>query len=323
MKKKILILMLGLLLIGANVYAVGDLIVYGKLGIGASTPSAQLEVTNPYSTVKVQDSRFVGVSVSGTNVRRGSQFGNTMTSDGEDFGMTFDVNGTRSAGVNEIKGMNATIALTHNSTQSGVSGGSAANFTFQIGAPTGSGTVDINDVAGFQYTLNRRYDIPSDLTYNVNNTYGAKFKIQDGGTQTGGVVNVTNHYGSYIADYANSGTRRVNIANLTGLYIEKLIGGGVTNRGIVLVGDGAGADIVFGPQKNVSIYSDTGELFAKDGAGNVTQISPHDPGTGEWIFYSKNVNTGKVVKINMEKLVKAVEKLTGEKFMVETLGESE
>jgi len=33
------------------------------------------------------------------------------------------------------------------------------------------------------------------------------------------------------------------------------------------------------------------------------------------------VKTGKIVKVNMEKLVKAVEKLTGETFMIETLME--
>jgi len=60
-------------------------------------------------------------------------------------------------------------------------------------------------------------------------------------------------------------------------------------------------------------------LFAQDGASNVTQISPHDPVTGEWVFYSKNVKTGRVVKVDMERIVKAVEKLTGETFMVENL----
>jgi hypothetical protein len=39
--------------------------------------------------------------------------------------------------------------------------------------------------------------------------------------------------------------------------------------------------------------------------------------TGEWIFFSKNIRTGRVVWVDMERLVKAVEKVTGEKFMVE------
>ena len=40
--------------------------------------------------------------------------------------------------------------------------------------------------------------------------------------------------------------------------------------------------------------------------------------TGEWRFYSKNTKTGKVIEVNMEQLVKAVEKLTGEKFLIES-----
>jgi len=47
---------------------------------------------------------------------------------------------------------------------------------------------------------------------------------------------------------------------------------------------------------------------------------PHDPETGEWIYYSKNIKTGKIVRVDMEKLVKAVEKITGEKFMIEMQG---
>lgn len=65
----------------------------------------------------------------------------------------------------------------------------------------------------------------------------------------------------------------------------------------------------------------TTEMFVMDEAGNATQISPHDPETGEWIFYSKNTKTGRVVKVNMEQLVKAVEEVTGKKFMFESVEE--
>lgn len=65
------------------------------------------------------------------------------------------------------------------------------------------------------------------------------------------------------------------------------------------------------------IYTSGGELYAIDAGGNTTQLSPHDSETGEWIFYSKNVKTGRVVRIDMEKLVRTIEVLTGEKFMTE------
>lgn len=59
------------------------------------------------------------------------------------------------------------------------------------------------------------------------------------------------------------------------------------------------------------------ELYAYDAAGIFTKISPHDE-EGEWEFYSGNRKTGKVKRIKMEKLVNAVEKLTGEKFLFYT-----
>ena len=60
------------------------------------------------------------------------------------------------------------------------------------------------------------------------------------------------------------------------------------------------------------------ETWTIDAAGNTTQLSPHDPETGEWIFYSKNVKTGRVVRVDMERMVRKIEELTGESFMVET-----
>jgi len=57
----------------------------------------------------------------------------------------------------------------------------------------------------------------------------------------------------------------------------------------------------------------TAELFVKDGAGNITQISPHNE-HAEWIYYSENVKTGKRVKVNMEKMIRRLEEITGETF---------
>tara|TARA_Y100000310_G_scaffold345707_1_gene468578 strand:- start:9688 stop:10785 length:1098 start_codon:yes stop_codon:yes gene_type:complete len=66
------------------------------------------------------------------------------------------------------------------------------------------------------------------------------------------------------------------------------------------------------------------ELFAVDESANETQLSPHDPETGEYFFFSKNRFSGRRVKILMEQLVKEVERLSGKKFMIEDyLPESE
>ena len=56
-----------------------------------------------------------------------------------------------------------------------------------------------------------------------------------------------------------------------------------------------------------------------DEAGNATQLSPHDPETGEWYYYSENKKTGRRVRINMEQLVKKFEEMSGEKFLFEEM----
>ena len=56
------------------------------------------------------------------------------------------------------------------------------------------------------------------------------------------------------------------------------------------------------------------EVFVRDEAGNVTKISPHNQ-AGEWEYYSRNVKTGKTVRINMEEMIRDIEKLTGKTYI--------
>ena len=60
--------------------------------------------------------------------------------------------------------------------------------------------------------------------------------------------------------------------------------------------------------------SSSAEVFVRDEAGNVTKISPHND-QGEWEYYSKNVKTGKTVRINMEEMIRDIEKLTGKSYI--------
>src|SRR3990167_9487826 len=58
------------------------------------------------------------------------------------------------------------------------------------------------------------------------------------------------------------------------------------------------------------------EMKVIDGAGNITQISPHDPLTGKWGFDSVNAKTGRHVRVpDMEKVLRLLEGLTGESLM--------
>ena len=63
--------------------------------------------------------------------------------------------------------------------------------------------------------------------------------------------------------------------------------------------------------------SGTGEVFVLDGADNETKISPHND-NGEWEYYSRNSSTGKTVRINMEAMIRDLEKFTGNKY-IETI----
>ena len=62
--------------------------------------------------------------------------------------------------------------------------------------------------------------------------------------------------------------------------------------------------------------SGTAEMYVRDSDGNVTKISPHNT-EGEWEYFSRNTRTGKVVKVNMEKMIRKLEEITGESFMEE------
>jgi hypothetical protein len=56
----------------------------------------------------------------------------------------------------------------------------------------------------------------------------------------------------------------------------------------------------------ISLYSSSGEAYVMDAAGNATLFSPHDRSTNEWIFRSKHTPSGKVLKIDVERLLRFV-----------------
>lgn len=57
----------------------------------------------------------------------------------------------------------------------------------------------------------------------------------------------------------------------------------------------------------VSLYSNAGELTAMDAAGNATPLSSHDDETNLITLQSKNTVTGKVVRIELEELLRALD----------------
>lgn len=67
----------------------------------------------------------------------------------------------------------------------------------------------------------------------------------------------------------------------------------------------------------ISLYSTAGELRVMDAAGNATLLSPHDHETNEWIFFSCNTVTGKCIRIDMEKAMRVLQAISGEKIITE------
>jgi len=60
--------------------------------------------------------------------------------------------------------------------------------------------------------------------------------------------------------------------------------------------------------------SGSSEVFVQDESGAVTRLSSHNE-DGEWEYYSRNIKTGKTVRINMERMIGDLEKLTGNKYI--------
>jgi len=296
MKKKILMLVVVLILIGASLlYGAGDLIVQGQFVVGSDTPDSRNKLD------------LITTSTA-TGLVKGGSFVVTQTPASAGFSSPRGVVGDVKVGGANWNAGSVAYGLSYNVLA--VSPSSGHNNLDVVGVNTSIIAEDANLIAGDIVGMRAR--VGSKVINEANITADSMTGFKSVGNVLSGTT-VTDVYGMFI-EAPTAGT----ITNEYGIWLEQQTRG--TNRmGIVLDGDGAGTDIVFGPNQEARIYSSSGELFVEDGASNVTQISPHDPETGEWIFYSKNKKTGKVVKVEMGKLVKAVEKLTGETFMIESL----
>ena len=66
----------------------------------------------------------------------------------------------------------------------------------------------------------------------------------------------------------------------------------------------------------ISLYSTAGELRVMDSGGTATLLSPHDD-AGYWIFDSKDTVTGRRLRIDVERLLRAVNERFGLDFIKE------
>ncbi|MBI4676959.1 MAG: hypothetical protein HY748_05195 [Elusimicrobia bacterium] len=127
--------------------------------------------------------------------------------------------------------------------------------------------------------------------------------------------------GNYLR-FRTANTDRLSIDNSGNVGIGTTNPGGGSSSNILSI-----ANTGVSPTANAGmshLYSSGGEGYWMDGAGNITLQTPHDSETGEWIFYSKNIKTGKVLRVDMEKLVKFIDEKYGTGFVKEfTISEIE
>jgi hypothetical protein len=125
-------------------------------------------------------------------------------------------------------------------------------------------------------------------------------KLGDGGSRDDiGILQLYDKLGSEkIRLYARDTTPSWITSGSLGIGTTDQFGGGV---GILSLGNAH--TIPSSALTNAAaLFASGGEMYAYDALGNATLISPHDFETGEWIFYSKNVRTGRVVRVNYEEI---------------------
>ena len=91
-----------------------------------------------------------------------------------------------------------------------------------------------------------------------------------------------------------------------------------SGAGILAIKNGTAPTTQGADQAYLYAKDDSSEshIYTMDEGGNETKLGPHNE-NGEWEFYSRNVKTGKVMRVNMERMIKKLEEITGEKFINE------
>ena len=120
----------------------------------------------------------------------------------------------------------------------------------------------------------------------------------------------------YAAAAANIQITADGTAELAGTTVTLDSGGNIVMSGTVAMEVGSDPST---SADHAHIYakddSASAEVYVRDEAGNVTKISPHNE-KGEWEYFSRNVNTGKTVRVNMEEMIRDIEKFTGKTYIL-------
>ena len=116
---------------------------------------------------------------------------------------------------------------------------------------TTAGTHLINTYKG----INNYFNVNSVFTQDLDITTLKMMDIQYYYGSSSGTVGGTDWYGVYVGD-AYHGTNKFQPTNLSGIWIEKQTAGQTNDYGLVLDGDGVGADIVLGAGRDTKLSND-------------------------------------------------------------------
>ena len=70
-----------------------------------------------------------------------------------------------------------------------------------------------------------------------------------------------------------------------------------------------------------SFFSTSGQMRVIQADGTASDVSPHNPETGEWWFNSKNTITGRVYRVHMERMMERLDEMLGGGFIEEFIEE--
>ena len=255
----------------------------------------------------------------------GANDGTTFTDSGKT-GHVFTVNGNSHTDT-AIKKFGASSAQ-FDGTGDTLSLPSHADFQFGTEDFTVELQVYLTDLTGFQYLL---YHWGSNNGWAIRN-YGGLLQFTHMGSDTDSTVGITINTWTHIAVCRVGTTVKMYVDGVEGLSYTASEN---MSSGHVLYIGGAGIYGSIGYIDEVRINKGTAyytsaftapvaaysgsesEAYVLDQNGNETKLSAHNE-ANEWEFVSKNKNTGKCVKVNMEKMIKRLEELhPGENFLEE------
>jgi hypothetical protein len=221
-------------ILGTDLFAAGNLVVNGQLQVGSTAYSPPKLYMNSSDKaiglyIDVPDQGSAGYYGARYSMFMGGTSG-TTSGYGVDMAAHLTTNG---ASVNQIMG---------------------ANYEVRLAA---AGATTINDFIANRVRFSRTG--ANTASHTATNVAGIFYEVAAPGGS--GTVNATNYWGLYMSDNNTlfTGTTHSQI------WLDKITGG-TTNYGLVLNGDGIGADIVFGSSQQVKMYRDAGGQLYITGA---------------------------------------------------------